>query len=227
MKMPYTDDIKKHARCLIFDLDGTVLDSMDLWNRVDIQFLSKRGFEVTDDYTEVVKSVNIDDAAVYTKERFSLPETPQEIMDEWNSMVSHAYAHEVKLKDGVSGYLKRAKEEGFILAFATALSRSHAHNALRSNGVLDLFTCGLTLEDIGKKADKTDPGIYLAVSDITGIPPSETIVFEDVPVAIEGAEKGGFQTCAVYDRIGSGTEEGWKSMAQRAGYYVKNWTDLI
>ena len=89
MKMPYTDDIKKHARCLIFDLDGTVLDSMDLWNRVDIQFLSKRGFEVTDDYTEVVKSVNIDDAAVYTKERFSLPETPQEIMDEWMDSETH------------------------------------------------------------------------------------------------------------------------------------------
>ena len=227
MKMPYTDQIKERARCLIFDLDGTVLDSMDLWNRVDVEFLSKRGFVVTDDYTDVVKSVNIDDAAAYTKERFGLPESPKEIMDEWNSMVSYAYAHEVKLKDGVFEYLREAKEEGFILAFATALSREHAARALSNNKVLDLFSCGLTLEDIGKRADKTDPRIYLAVSDITGIPPSETIVFEDVPAAIEGAVKGGFMTCAVYDRIGSGTEGNWENMAQKADYYVKNWINLI
>ncbi|MBR6483769.1 MAG: HAD family phosphatase [Clostridiales bacterium] len=227
MKMPFISDIKNVARCLIFDLDGTVLDSMDLWNRVDVEFLSKRGFEVTSDYTDVVKSVNIDDAARYTKERFALPETPQEIMDEWNSMVSFAYEHEVKLKEGVLEYLTRAKKEGLILSFATALSKDHAHKALKHNGILDLFTCGLTLEDIGKRADKTDPGIYLAISDITKIPPSETIVFEDVPVALEGAVKGGFQTCAVYDRIGSGSDEIWDNMAIKSDYYIKYWKNLI
>ncbi|MBR2294755.1 MAG: HAD family phosphatase [Clostridiales bacterium] len=211
------------ADLLIFDLDGTILDSMDLWNRVDIAFLSKRGFQVTEEYTDIVKSRSMEDAAVYTKEAFGLRESPEEIMDEWNTMVGYAYAKEVALKPGVMEYLERASSLGLKLAFATALAKEHAYNALSNNGILNMFECGKTLEDVGKKTDKRDPFIYLSITQRLNIPPRRTIVYEDVPAALEGARKGGFITCCVYDSIGSGDLRTWEDMKSSSHHSVKSW----
>ena len=90
-KYPDLDKLKGSIDALIFYLDGTLLDSMTLWNQVDIEFLSKYGYEVTKDYTDYVKRVSIDDAAIYTKERFNLKETPEEIKNAWNTKISFVF----------------------------------------------------------------------------------------------------------------------------------------
>ena len=118
--LPFLSELKGKADALIFDVDGTLLDSMTVWNQADTVFLNSRGFDVTPDYTDYVKSVRIEDAAVYTKERYNLPDTPEQIMAEWNAFVNHAYASEVPLMDGVSEYLQLARSSGFKLACATA-----------------------------------------------------------------------------------------------------------
>lgn len=85
----------------IFDLDGTLLDSMGVWRKIDEDFLGKRGFIVPDDYLVAITSKNFDAAAEYTKERFNLPESEEEIIKEWFDMAIEAYTNEVKLKAGV------------------------------------------------------------------------------------------------------------------------------
>lgn len=223
---PDLSEIKKKADALIFDIDGTILDSMTVWNRADIVFLSSRGFEVTPDYTDYVKSVRIEDAALYTKERFNLPDSPESIMNEWNSFVNKAYALEVLLKDGALNYLRRAHARGFKTACATALTKQNVDAAFSRLGIRDLFDVIVTLDDLPGAPDKSEPDIYLHVASLLGSEPSRTIVFEDVPQALNGARKGGFLTCAVWDEVGAGSEEIWNKMKESSDYFLRMWNDI-
>lgn len=216
---------KEGVKLLIFDLDGTLLDSMSVWNDVDVEFLGRYGYEVTPEYTDMVKRASIEDAARYTQTKYRIPLTWQEIVDTWESMVYEFYRSEVKLKEGTKEYLEEAKRLGFSLSVTTALSRKNAAAALMSTGIRDMFDCVITLEDLGGKINKSSPDIFLRVTDYvsaTGNPvtPDKALVFDDVLQSLEGARSGGFLTCAVYDDIGCGGPGKWDSFAAGCDYSV-------
>lgn len=227
MVLPKIEEIKKEFDALIFDLDGTLLDSMTLWYRVDQEFLNKRGFEVTPDYTEFVKSSSMEEGAVYTRDRFGLRETPEEIMDEWNKMVYREYRENIRLKDGAKDYIVKAHKAGLKIACATALSARNATAALTSNGISEYMDKLVTLDDIGSNVNKSDPHIYLITSSAIGIRPDRCLVFEDIPAAIRGARSGGFGTCAVYDDIGCNRGAQWEEMTKESDYSFRSWRSLI
>ncbi len=220
---PELNSLKGHIDALIFDLDGTILDSMTLWNQVDIEFLSSRGFEVTPDYTDFVKRVSIDKATEYTKERYNLKESPEEIKDTWNSMVFKAYSNSVMLFDGVYEYITSASDMGFRIAAATALTRVNAEAALNNNGILDLFDALITLENLGDGIDKSTPDVYLKTAKALDVIPERCLVFEDVEAAIKGAKLGNFKVTCCYDKIGAGSEESWMRMCSISDYSIISW----
>lgn len=225
MSYPYLDELKNKFDGLIFDLDGTLLDSMNLWAQADIAFLSKRGFEVTPDYTDYVKSVSIDDAALYTKNRFNLPDSPESIMKEWNNFVGRGYKETVELKPGAYEYLMAAHKAGFKIGCATALTRPNTEAVLKRCGVYDLFRAILTLDDIKGCPDKRQPDIYLKTASAISSAPEKTLVYEDVPLAAMGAQAGNFKVCAVFDIVGVGTEENWEIMANNCDYSIRVWNN--
>ena len=216
---------KEGVKLLIFDLDGTLLDSMSVWHDVDKEFLGRYGYEVTPEYTDVVKRASIEDAARYTQTKYRIPLTWQEIADTWESMVYDFYRSEVCLKNGAREYLDEAKRLGFRLGVTTALSRRNAEAALVHNGIKEMFDCIITLEDFGNKIDKSSPDVFLRVTDYVSasgivITPDKALVFDDVPQAMKGAKAGGFLTCAVYDDIGCGGPRGWESFAAGCDFSV-------
>lgn len=216
---------KEGVKLLIFDLDGTLLDSMSVWHDVDKEFLGRYGYEVTPEYTDVVKRASIEDAARYTQTRYRIPLTWQEIAETWESMVYEFYRSGVTLKHGAREYLDEAKRLGFSLGVTTALSRRNAGAALAHTGIKEMFDCVITLEDLGNKIDKSSPDIFLRVTDYisasgTRITPDKALVFDDVLQAVRGAESGGFLTCAVYDEIGCGGPGNWESFAAGCDYSV-------
>ena len=223
--LPPLESLRLEADALILDIDGTLLDSMTIWNQADVVFLSRRGFEVTPDYTDYVKSVRIEDAALYTRERYNLPDSIEDIMAEWNSFVENAYANEVKLKPGVMEFLEEARALGFKMGCATALTSRNVDAAFIRLGIYDYLDVLLTLDDLPGRPDKSEPDIYLEVADRLGVIPSRTIVFEDVPVAINGALKGGFLTCAVYDEVGAGSLSSWDEMTSVSRFALKAWIE--
>ena len=217
-------------KLLIFDLDGTLLDSMNIWYKVDVDFLARFGIEITPDYTDMVKRVSIDDAAQYTVNRYNLPVTPDEVKDSWNTEVREFYRESVALKQGALAYLTAARRLGFYMAVSTALTRENAYAALRHNGIFDLFDAIITLEDLKVRADKSTPDIFLATLRYVNathpallLRPSASLVYDDVSAATGGAAAGDFMTCAVYDSIGSGEVHNWDAFARSCDYSLYSW----
>lgn len=224
--LPAFTELKGKADTLIFDVDGTLLDSMTVWNQADTVFLNSRGFQVTPDYTEYVKSVRIEDAAVYTRERYNLTDTPEQIMAEWNAFVNQAYCYTVPLKEGAYDYLIKARAMGYKTACATALTRRNVDAAFTRLEIHELFDVIVSLEDLPGYPDKSEPDIYLHVAKLLGSKPSSTLIFEDVPAALQGASKGGFLTCAVWDEIGAGSSQTWEEMKSSSDFFFRMWSEL-
>ncbi|MDY3909728.1 MAG: HAD family phosphatase [Eubacterium sp.] len=180
---------------VIFDLDGTILDSTWVWSRIDIDFLGKHGISVPEDYAKAIISMSFEDVARYTIERFSLTQTVEEVMDEWNRMARDSYAHEVTLKPGTKELLLWLQEQGIPAGIATSNSASLFVPCLKNNGIYDLFHSFTETGDV--KRGKEFPDVYIKAAEKLGCKPEECVVFEDIMPALRAAKKGGFVTVGV------------------------------
>ncbi len=184
-------------KAAIFDLDGTLLDSMGIWEQIDNEFLKKRGFEATPDYIQAITPLGFRDAAAYTIERFGLAETPEALVEEWGMMCRRAYEREITLKPHAEAYLLALKQDGVKLAVATALDPEQYIPALENNGVIHLFDAFASLKEVSR--GKGFPDIYWLAANRLEMEPCDCMVFEDILAGIAGAKSGGFKTCGVYD----------------------------
>ncbi len=139
----------------IFDLDGTLLDSLWVWQKVDEEFFAVRGMKKPADYARAIQGMSFREAAVYTVRRFGLAESADAVMDEWMRMTVEAYANDVLLKPGALSYLRALKRADVKLAVATANRRELFGPTLERCGALSLFDAVFedTLEGVtGAKA---------------------------------------------------------------------------
>ena len=181
----------------IFDLDGTLIDSMGIWRQIDEDFLGKRGFEVPSDYLDAITSKGFEAAADYTIERFGFSETREEILREWYDMAIYAYSNTVPLKKGAKEYLEMLKQQNIKMAVATASDRQLVIPALTNNGILNMFDNITTIQEVTR--GKGFPDVYDKAATKMGVNPKECIVFEDILAGINGARMGGYRAVAIYD----------------------------
>jgi len=219
--LPFVAELANKYKLFLFDLDGTLLDSMSAWCDADSEFLGRRGFQVTDEYTEFVKRVPMEESAKYTIKKFNLDMTPDQVIAEWQESVAGKYANTIELKSGVKDFINEAKNLGIKMGVATALDHVNADGALKRHGIFGMFECVYTLSDFGGTRDKSSPDFYLAAcAACGGFASSEVLVFDDVPEALKGADAGGFDTCAVFDPVGAGGK--WAEMKAFATYSVED-----
>ena len=204
------------AKGAIFDLDGTLFDSLWVWAEIDKRFLGKRGFEVPPDYQLAIAAMGFRETAEYTIRRFGLDESPEELMNEWMDMSRDIYAHEIELKPHAKEFLLELHKKGVKLGVATSSSPDLYIPALKNNGVYELFE---VLMDTSETRGKDYPDVYLAAADKLGLSPSECVVFEDLPVALRSAKSGGFKTVAIFD--------GHFDLAQFADYVASGYGELL
>ena len=191
--MQFSEDI--HG--VIFDLDGTLVDSMWVWEAVDIEYLGNYGLEVPKDLQILLGGLSFRQTAEYFRDNFHIPDPVEKIEETWNEMAFEKYRDEVRLKKGAGLFLQFLKEKGIPAGIATSNSRQLVETLLSSLGIADVFTAIVTGSEVTN--GKPDPEVYLTCADRMGLSPDEILVFEDVVNGIMAARNAGMRVCAVYD----------------------------
>lgn len=211
-----------NAKGAIFDLDGTLLDSMQMWMEIDVRFLKEHGISATEDYSQTVKTLGYRSAAEYTISRYHLDLSVDQVIARWSKMADEEYATRIRLKDGAEDYIRSLHRNGRKLAVATALTLQSVEFALSKNGVLDLFESITMLHEVSR--GKGFPDIYLLAAERLSLKPCECVVYEDILEGISGAKAGGFRVCGVYD---DSSALDWQKIQSVADHAIISWHELL
>lgn len=216
------NSLKNDFRAVIFDLDGTLIDSLGVWAEVDRKCLEKHGIPPTPDYTLAVSSMSFRESAEYTIRRYGFSETPEELMAEWMGMVEHEYAHRIALKPFVREYLSLLTQKGTKLAVATASPPKLYVPVLKNNGIYDCFDAFACVEEV--EHGKGFPDVFLLAASRLGVRPCDCLVFEDTLPGIRGAKAAGMTAIGVYD---SSSQSDETQIRAEADGYCMSFAELL
>ena len=205
----------------IFDLDGTLLDSMFIWDTIGEEYLRSLGKEPHEDLKETFMTLTLEEAAVYYREHYGVSLSVKEIVDGVNAMVEQTYRTKVTLKPGIAEYLAWLKENGVRMCVATVTDRYLVEETLERLGVRHYFSEIFTCAEVGFGKDK--PIIYQKALEHLETEKRDTYVFEDMLFALNTAKTDGFPTVGVYDRHEAHQDE----LKGLADYYIFDFTDSI
>ena len=205
---------------MIFDADGTLLDSMPIWDDLGVRYLKELGVEAEPGLPEILFRMSLEESAAYMKRTYGLSQTEEEIRRGVLAKLEDFYVNEVQAKPGVDEFLRTLHERQVPMMIATSSSRHHIEEAMRRLGFLDYFAGIITCEEVG--AGKSRPDIYLKCAETMGLDPEEVCVVEDVIHAVRTANAAGFPTAGVYD---AASAEDTENMKKECSIYLHDLTD--
>lgn len=211
----------KEFDAILFDMDGTLIDSMWMWEAIDVEYLGSFGKELPEDLQKCIEGMSFSETAEYIKERFQIPDSTDQMKAQWNQMACEKYRHEVPYKKGAEDFLKKCKEEGIRLGVATSNSRELVEVAAEALGMYGYFDEILTACEV--KKGKPAPDVYLEVAKRLGVAPEKCLVFEDVLAGVMAGKNAGMTVCAIKDVHSKSSEE---QIRQIADYYIEDYCGL-
>ena len=209
-------------KAVIFDLDGTLVDSMWMWKAIDIEYLARYDLECPDDLQREIEGMSFSETASYFKRRFGLGDSLDEIKDAWVRMSIDKYKNEVTLKPGARAFLDYIRNSGIPAGIATSNGRAMVDAVLDSLDIRRYFQVVATACEVA--AGKPAPDIYLSVAGRLQVAPSDCVVFEDVPAGIQAGKNAGMTVFAVEDAFSLDMRE---EKMQLADYYIKDYYELL
>lgn len=207
---------------LLFDLDSTLIDSASVWLNIDLDFLSRRGLEHTKEYHDFVAHSTLPSAAAYTKEYYSLTETPDEIINEWKSMLRDAYGQTIPLKPFAGEFVVKCRASGEKMAIVTSNTAELCESVLARHGLIKDFDGFVYAENLG--LEKTDPELFRAALLRLGEKPETSTLFDDSPHVCRAAKNVGLTVVGVYDDFFAAEEAEMRVLCDR---YIKSFGELI
>lgn len=209
-------------QAVLFDLDGTLVDSMWVWKEIDIEYLGRFGLELPEGLQEDIGGMSFTETAAYIKERFQIPDSVEQMKRDWNRMAWDKYTHEVPLKKGVSEFIALCSERGIRLGIATSNSRELVENILKVHELEGYFECIVTGCEVNK--GKPAPDVYLEAAKRCGAAPENCLVFEDIVPGILAGKAAGMRVCAVEDLCSKGQREEKQRLSD---YFIRDYTELL
>ena len=176
----------------IVDLDGTLLNSIEYWDRLPSDYIRSKGLEPPPTIRSEVIEMELTESAAYIKRRMGMTEDATVIKNELVEMIRSVYTEKAQFYPGAADFIRELHARGVRLAIFSATERSCVEACLRRHGVLECFHCVVSSMDIGM--DKSMPESFLKVLEMLGTAQENTIVYEDAPYAIDGAHRAGFRT---------------------------------
>ncbi len=210
---------------MIFDLDGTLLDSMFIWEGLGERYLLNKGIVPEKGLNKKLETMSLAQAAQYYQIHYKINHRVETIMADINDLLADFYANIVVPKDGVIDMLKKFQQCDVAMCIATASDRPLVEQALKRTGMDGFFSHILTCTEVGDGKDS--PLIFERALAVIGTKKEETLVFEDTLHAIETAKAAGFKVVAVYDKASKDNENKIKEISD---YYLasyRDWSEII
>ena len=205
----------------IFDMDGTVLDSMYLWINIGPRFLEHIGVKTDIDVKTETKTMLFEEMNNYFNSKGLINMTLDEFAETANSMVEEGYFNEVLVKPGVKEFLQKLKDRGIPMVLATATDRYLLEAALKRNDVFKYFDKIYTCGEVG--CDKKTTKIYDLANEFLGTPKDETYVFEDTLTPIKALHNSGYKVVGVHDKWADKNRD---KINELVDFYVENLNEL-
>lgn len=210
-------------KAVIFDMDGSLVDSMWIWPEVDNIYMNKYHLTPPATFHRDIEGMSYTETAQYFVDTFAaLDRTVEQVMQEWRDMTIGLYSTKVLPKPGAVRFLNEMKKKGIRLGIATSNDREIADAALYSQNLILYFDSVRTACEVS--AGKPAPDVYLKVAEDLQVHPSECLVFEDVPNGILAGKNAGMQVCAVDDEFSRNLDEEKRMLAD---YYIRDFNDIF
>lgn len=210
------------GKTLIFDLDGTLVDSNGLWVGVDEEFLARRGLAPTEEYEAAVSRSIFPVAAAYTRDYYRLEDSPEAIMEEWEALADRHYRRLVPMKPGAAEFLKQCKGKRLDMNVFTACRPALCRAVLERFRLDGLFRQVVFAEEIG--LEKRNPQCFVRLGELLGVPPEACVLFDDSPDNCATAARAGMDTVGVYDSYYDGRQDELRAVCRR---YVRSLQELV
>ncbi|EIC94581.1 haloacid dehalogenase-like hydrolase [Lachnoanaerobaculum saburreum F0468] len=212
----------KNIKACIFDLDGTLVDSMWMWPEIDKEYLGRFGIEYDDNLKNEIDGISFHETAVYFKNKFGISDSIEKICKDWEDMAYDKYKNEVKEKRGCQKFLEQLKSKGIKMGIATSNKRSMVDVVLESLGMKNFFDVITTSDEV--KKGKPAPDVYLTTANLLNVEPKHCLVFEDVVAGIIAGKSAGMKVCAVEDDF---TREVRQRKKELSDYYIDDYSELL
>lgn len=209
-------------KALLFDLDGTLVDSMWVWKNIDVEYLGRFNIKYDLGLQERIGGKSFYETAVLFKQYYGLEDSIDTIMSDWNDMAFDKYSNEVPLKDGAYELLTYCRENGIKCAIATSNSRRLCEAVCSNNKVLKLIDCIVTSDEV--KNGKPAPDVYLQAAKKLSVSPKNCLVFEDILPGMRAGRNAGMKVCAVEDIY---SYEASDKAMEFADYYIKSFKEVM
>ncbi len=206
----------------IFDLDGTLIDSMWIWQEINTEFFSTRGGVMPENFEKEVGHMGFKKCAEYVKQKYNLRGTEEEYVADWNARAREYYANIIEAKTCAKEFLQNLKDNGVKIALATATNRDLSDLVLKRLGLFDYFDVFLNTQQL--ETDKSVPKIYDEAVKALGVEKENCVVFEDILLACQTLKKAGYKTVAIED---ANSEIHRKEITELADISVRNYGDFM
>lgn len=211
----------KDIKGAIFDMDGTIIDSMWIWEKIDVEYLEKKRLKMPDDLKDNIEHLSFDETAKYFKEKFNLTESVDEIKCEWNDMAFDEYSNNVLLKPGAKEFLTLLKSKDVKIGLATSNNNMLVEAVLKKHGIFHLFDNITTTGEVSR--GKNYPDVYLLAAERLCVKPEDCVIFEDILPAVIGAKASGATVIGVYDEY---SEHQRQEIIKLADKFISNYEEL-